>query len=157
MSNIKTIAVGELAPDFNLKDNRGDQVKLSDYRGKKVLLSWHPLAWTSVCAKQMKALEDNLPEFESLNTVPLGFSVDAYPSKNAWAKELKIANVKLPSDFWPHGGVAKEYGIFRENDRFSERVNILIDEQGKVAWLKIYAVPELPDINEVLTAIKNLK
>jgi len=62
------IAVGNIAPDFVLKDNRVQDVRLSDYRGKKVLLSWHPLAWTGVCANQMKALEENLAEFE--NTIP---------------------------------------------------------------------------------------
>ena len=79
MKNV--ITVGEQAPDFNLKDNRGNMVKLSDYRGQKVLLSWHPLAWTEVCAKQMQSLENNLSEFTKLNTVPLGLSVDAYPTK----------------------------------------------------------------------------
>ena len=61
---MKRIAVGDMAPDFVLKDNRVQDIRLSDYRGKKVLLAWHPLAWTSVCANQMKDLEDNLPEFE---------------------------------------------------------------------------------------------
>jgi peroxiredoxin len=154
MKNV--ITVGEQAPDFNLKDNRGNMVKLSDYRGQKVLLSWHPLAWTEVCAKQMQSLENNLSEFTKLNTVPLGLSVDAYPTKNAWAKHLQIANVKLPADFWPHGGVAREYGLFREVEGFSERANLVIDENGKVAWIKIYPIPELPDINEVLEAIRNL-
>ncbi|NLT94801.1 MAG: redoxin domain-containing protein [Clostridia bacterium] len=152
----KVIAVGEQAPDFNLKDNRGNMVKLSDYLGQKVLLSWHPLAWTEVCAKQMLSLENNFAEFTRLNTVPLGLSVDAYPTKNAWAKHLQIANVKLPADFWPHGGVAKEYGLFREVEGFSERANVIVDENGKVAWVKIYPIPELPDINEVLEVIKNL-
>lgn len=154
MKNV--ITVGEQAPDFNLKDNRGNMVKLSDYRGQKVLLSWHPLAWTEVCAKQMQSLENNLSEFTKLNTVPLGLSVDAYPTKNAWAKHLQIANVKLPADFWPHGGVAREYGLFREVEGFSERANVVIDENGKVAWIKIYPISELPDINEVLEAIKKL-
>jgi len=156
MESKKLISVGDNAPDFNLKDNRGEIVKLSDYIGKKILLSWHPLAWTNICAKQMKSLEDNLPEFTELNTVPLGLSVDAYPSKNAWAKHLEIANVKLPADFWPHGGVAKEYGLFREEEGFSERANIIINEQGKVAWVQVYQVSELPDINQVIEAIKKL-
>ncbi|KJS84463.1 MAG: thioredoxin peroxidase [Peptococcaceae bacterium BICA1-8] len=156
MENKNLISVGDNAPDFNLKDNRGEVVKLSDYLGKKILLSWHPLAWTNICAKQMKSLEDNLSEFTKLNTIPLGLSVDAYPSKNAWAKHLEIANVKLPADFWPHGGVAKEYGLFREEEGFSERANIIINEQGKVAWVQVYQISELPDINQVLEAIGNL-
>ena len=151
------IAVGDIAPDFVLKDNRVQEVRLSDYRGKKVLLSWHPLAWTGVCANQMKALEDNLSEFEKYNTVPLGMSIDSYPSKNAWAKELGIANVKLLADFWPHGKVAQDYGLFLEEKGFSERANVLIDEEGKVIWVKTYDVPVLPDIEEVLNVVRGNK
>lgn len=88
---MEAIKVGVQAPNFILKDNRGQDINLADYKDKKVLLSWHPLAWTQVCALQMKSLEDNLAEFEKYNTVPLGLSIDAYPVKNAWAKELQIA------------------------------------------------------------------
>ncbi len=151
------ISVGDIAPDFVLKDNRVQDVRLSDYRGKKVLLSWHPLAWTGVCANQMKALEENLAEFEKYNTVPLGMSIDSYPSKNAWAKELGVANVKLLADFWPHGKVAQDYGLFLEEKGFSERANVLIDEEGKVIWVKTYDIPELPDIEEVLTMVRGGK
>lgn len=151
---MKPIAVGDMAPDFTLKDNRGETVTLSALRGKKVLLSWHPLAWTKVCAEQMKSLEANLGEFDKLNTVPLGLSVDAYPSKNAWAKELGVAAVRLPADFWPHGGVAASYGLFREAEGFSERANVLVDETGKVVWVKIYDIPQLPDIQEVLGVLR---
>jgi peroxiredoxin len=148
------IKVGDYAPDFLLKDNRGEEIRLTDYKGKKVLLSWHPLAWTSVCAEQMKALEANLAEFESNNTVPLGLSIDSYPCKNAWAKELGIATVKLLADFWPHGEIAQKYGLFRQQEGFSERANVLVGEDGKVLWVKIYPIPELPDIAEVLEQVK---
>lgn len=151
---MKRIAIGDKAPNFTLKGNRGEMVELESYRGKKVLLSWHPLAWTDVCARQMKALETNLAEMDKLGTVPLGLSVDAYPCKNAWAKELGIANVKLLADFWPHGGVASAYGLFREAEGFSERANVIIDENGNVIWVKTYEIPELPDINEVLAILR---
>ena len=148
------IAVGASAPDFNLKDNRGNMVSLNDFKGKKVLLSWHPLAWTPVCTEQMKALETNYARFEALGTIPLGLSVDPVPSKNAWAKELKISNLKLPSDFWPHGAVAKAYGLFRESEGFSERANVIVDESGKILWIKIYDIHQLPDVEEVLQVLK---
>ena len=154
---MKRIDVGDMAPDFTLKDNRVQDVSLSEYRGKKVLLSWHPLAWTGVCAQQMKSLEDNLAEFEKYNTVPLGMSIDSYPSKNAWAKELGIANVKLLADFWPHGKVALDYGLFLDDKGFSARANVLIDEAGKVVWVKVYDIPELPDIEEVLKVVRGGK
>ncbi|MBW2560286.1 MAG: peroxiredoxin [Deltaproteobacteria bacterium] len=145
-----TIRVGDKAPTFVLKDNRNKEIGLSDLRGKRVLLSWHPLAWTGVCADQMKALETNRELLASLNTVALGISVDSVPSKNAWAKELKIAKTKLLSDFWPHGKVAGLYGIFREEEGFSERAAIVVDGTGTVMWVKIYDIPELPDIDEVI-------
>ena len=154
---MKRIDVGDMAPEFTLKDNRVQDVSLSEYRGKKVLLSWHPLAWTAVCAQQMKSLEDNLAEFEKYNTVPLGMSIDSYPSKNAWAKELGIANVKLLADFWPHGKVAQDYGLFLDDKGFSARANVLIDEAGKVVWVKVYDIPELPDIEEVLKMVRGGK
>ena len=154
---MKKIEVGDMAPEFMLKDNRVQDVSLSEYRGKKVLLSWHPLAWTAVCAQQMKSLEDNLAEFEKFNTVPLGISIDSYPSKNAWAKELGVANVKLLADFWPHGKVAQDYGLFLDDKGFSARANVLIDEAGKVVWLKVYDIPELPDIEEVLKVVRGGK
>jgi len=148
------IAIGATAPGFYLKDNRGNMVNSNDYKGKKVLLSWHPLAWTSVCAEQMKSLETNYARFEALGTIPLGFSVDPVPCKNAWAKELKIANLKLPSDFWPHGAIAKAYGLFREVEGFSERANVVVDENGKIEWIKIYDIHQLPDIEEVIQFLK---
>ena len=148
------IAIGTTAPGFNLKDNRGNTVDMNDYKGKKVLLSWHPLAWTSVCAEQMKLIEVNYERFEALGTVPLGFSVDPVPSKNAWAKQLKISKLKLPSDFWPHGAVAKAYGLFREDEGFSERANVIVDENGKIVWIKIYELHELPDLEEVIEQLK---
>lgn len=154
---MKRIDVGDMAPDFTLKDNRVQDVSLSEYRGKKVLLSWHPLAWTAVCAQQMKSLEDNLAEFEKYNTVPLGMSIDSYPSKNAWAKELGVANVKLLADFWPHGKVAQDYGLFLDDKGFSARANVLIDEAGKVVWVKVYDIPELPNIEEVLKVVRGGK
>lgn len=154
---MKLIAVGDTAPGFTCKDNREQTISLSDFRGKKVLLSWHPLAWTPVCTDQMRALENNFDKFQTSNTVPLGFSVDPTPCKKAWAQAIQITNVQLPSDFWPHGQIAKDYGIFREKQGFSERVNIIIDETGKIIWVKVYPLAQLPDINEVLDFLATQK
>ncbi|MDO9392276.1 MAG: redoxin domain-containing protein [bacterium] len=142
--------LGQKAPDFVLKDQHNQEFKLSDLNGRKVLLSFHPLAFTKICARQMQALEKNLKAFDLLNTVPVGISVDTVPSKHAWAKEIKIKNLRMLSDFWPHGKVAKDYGIFRREQGFSERANILVDEFGKVIWIKVYPIKELPELKEVL-------
>lgn len=150
----KSLSVGSKVKDFTLKDQNGKDFKLSDYKGQKVLLSFHPLAWTLICAKQMQALEKNVKVFEKENTVAVGLSVDSSPSKAAWAKSLKIKKTRLLADFWPHGKIAASLGLLRA-EGFSERANILIDEKGRVAWIKVHPIGELPNIREVLAALKD--
>jgi peroxiredoxin len=147
MSEIK---IGDKIQDFRLRDHKDKEVNLYDFSGKKVLLSFHPLAWTRVCAEQMNSLEENHELFTKLNTVVFGISVDPIPSKRAWARELGITHIKLLSDFWPHGEVARTYGIFREKEGVSERANIIIDEEQKVIFFKVYPGHELPDIAEII-------
>ena len=154
MSQEKLVNPGEKAPMFSLPDHNKDMFNLSDFKGKKVLLSFHPLAWTGVCAKQMKSLEKNFEKFSELNTVAVGVNVDSVPSKKAWADSLGIKNTKLLSDFWPHGKVARLFGLFREKDGFSERANIIIGKNQKVEFVKVYDIGELPDINEILDFLK---
>ncbi len=153
----KLIQPGEKAKPFLLKDNRDNEVRLSDFKGKKVLLSFHPLAWTSVCAQQMKALEENKEKFDLLNTVALGFSIDSVPSKNAWAKTLGIQNTRLLCDFWPHGQIAKSYGLFRPANGFSERANIILDEKHRAVLIKVYPIAQLPDLEEIFKVLSSSK
>ncbi len=154
MNEKKVIKVGDKAPDFSLKDQHNKKLRLSEFEGKKVLLSFHPLAWTKVCARQMQSLEKNREVFDRLNTVALGLSVDTVPSKHAWAKELGIKETRLLSDFWPHGEIAKLYGIFRAENGISERANIIVDEEQKVIFVKVYDIPQLPDIDEIINFLK---
>jgi peroxiredoxin len=152
---MKLISVGDNAPNFTLTDNNEQYVTLSNYRGKKVLLSWHPLAWTPVCTDQMRALENNYQTFLNLNAIPLGLSVDPAPCKKIWAAALQLEMVKILADFWPHGKVANDYGIFNEQDGYSERANIIVDENGRVIWVKVYPSAQLPDINEVISILSS--
>jgi peroxiredoxin len=149
----KLIQPGEKAKPFLLKDNRDKDVRLSDFKGKKVLLSFHPLAWTSVCAQQMQALETHKEKFDLVNTVALGFSVDTVPSKNAWAKSLGIEHTPLLCDFWPHGRIAKAFGLFRPANGFSERANIILDEKHWVLFVKVYPIAQLPDLEEIFKVL----
>ena len=151
------IAIGSEAPEFSLKDQNGKTVKLSRFKGKKVLLSFRPLACTAVCHDQMRSLEENHMRFDELNTVALGIGVDSVPSIKAWAKSMDIVNTRLLSDFWPHGAVAKSYGVFRDSDGFSERANIVVDENRKVVFAKTYPTSELPDIEEVVKFLDSQK
>lgn len=154
---MESISVSQVAPQFVLKDQKDQDVDLLTFRGKKVLLSFHPLAWTGVCAEQMLSLEKNYQRFEELNTIPLGLSVDAVPSKKAWAEHLNIQKIRLLADFWPHGGVAQDYGLFRESHGTSYRANVLIGEEGKILWVKTYPLSQLPDIEDVLETIRALR
>ena len=147
---------GEVAPDFVLKDHEGKDFKLSGLKGKRVLLSFHPLAWTDICARQMQSLENNIDIFGTLNTVPLGLSVDSVPSKKAWADHLGIKRVSLLSDFWPHGGVAGMFGMFNEKGGTSRRANVVVGEDGKIKITKVYKNSELPDIQEIINLIRAL-
>jgi peroxiredoxin len=147
------IETGDKGKEFRLKDNRGKDIELNNFKGKKVLLSFHPLAWTGVCAEQMKALEKNKDKFDLYNTVALGFSVDSVPSKNAWAKSLGIEHTPLLCDFWPHGEAAETYGLFRSADGFSERANVILDEDHLVIFVKVYPMAQLPDIDEIFEAL----
>lgn len=151
------IKVGDKIPNFVLKDQHNKELNIRDLKGKKVILSFHPLAWTSVCTKQMKSLEENKKRFDELNTIAIGISVDPIPSKHAWAKDMEVKETRLLSDFWPHGEVAKRLGIFREKDGFSERTNIIIDENQQVIFVKVYDIPQLPDIEEIINFLKGGK
>ena len=151
------LTAGQEAPDFELRSHKGGAMKLSDFRGKKnVVLAFHPLAFTPVCANQMRGYESDLAQFEKEGAAVLGISIDAQPAKAAWAKTLDSISYDLLSDFHPHGEVAKQYGVFREKEGFSERAIFVIDKAGKVAWSKVYAIPELPNNDEVFAALRRL-
>jgi peroxiredoxin len=148
------IAVGAQAPDFTLKDQNGKMVALSNLRGKRVLLSFRPLAWTRVCHDQMYSLETHFDKLQQLNALAFGVGVDSSASNKAWADSMGIKKTQLLADFWPHGEVAKKFDVFREKDGFAERCNILIDETGKVIWTKLYEIEELPAIAEVIAVLE---
>jgi len=150
------IEIGSKAPDFSVKDQKGKKVKLSDFSGKRVLLSFRPLAWTAVCHDQMMLLEENHLRFDELNTVALGIGVDSVPSNKAWAEEMDITNTRLLSDFWPHGEVARAYGVFREADGFSERATIIIDKDRMVVFARVYPTSQLPDFDEIMEFLEGM-
>ncbi|HOJ42759.1 MAG TPA: redoxin domain-containing protein [Syntrophorhabdaceae bacterium] len=148
------LEIGDIVGDFELKDHLDQLFKSKDHRGKKMLLSFHPLAWTPVCRDQMLSLEKNYERFGQKNTIALGVSIDSVFTKKAWAEAIGIKNTRLLCDFWPHGGLALRLGLFRHKDGFSERANVIIDEKGEVNFIKVYPIHELPDIEEIFTHLK---
>jgi peroxiredoxin len=153
---VPLIRPGDRARNFSLK-NQNDQVfELRKNAGRRTLLSFHPLAWTSFCAGQMKSLEDNFEELAALNTVAFGISVDSVPCKKAWAEHLEISKTQFLSDFWPHGGVAQLYDVFNQDAGIARRTNIIIDETMIVRFVRVYPTLSLPDIGEVISFLKTI-
>jgi peroxiredoxin len=151
------LQIGDAAPDFELRSHRGGTVKLSDFLGKRrVVLAFHPLAFTPVCATQMRGYESDLGRLESADTSVLGISIDAQPAKSAWAQTLGPISFDLLSDFHPHGGVAQQYGVYREKDGISDRAIFIVDKQGKIAWARKYEIPEHPSNEDLFAALKEI-
>ena len=149
--------VGDAAPDFELPSHRGGKVRLSSFSGKKaVLIAFHPLAWTPVCANQMSSYERDLSWFEEHDTHVLSISVDSVPCKVEWAKSLGGISYDLLSDFFPHGSVAQLYGVARP-DGLSERAIFLVDKQGLIAFAHVYDILTLPDKGEARKTVEELE
>jgi peroxiredoxin len=149
------IQLGAKIANFSLPDQVGQDFILNQMKGRRVLLSFHPLAWTPICSLQMQSLDRNKKVWDRFNTTAVGVSVDSVPSKAAWAEALKIKNIRLLSDFWPHGHVAKSFGLFREKNGFSQRANVLLDEASRVSFIRVYPLAELPDVDEIIAFLKS--
>lgn len=122
---------------FELRDQRGEKISSKDIRGK-ILLAFHPLAFTGVCNDQMRDLENEYDEFIKRGVRPFGISVDAHPSKGVWADSLALKNLTMLSDFNPKGEVAKDLGVYIEEAGISGRAVVLVDEDRTVLWSKEY-------------------
>jgi peroxiredoxin len=152
---VRAIRPGSPLPKLVLADQDKAQIDVSTIRRAR-LLSFHPLAWTGVCQRQMEALEMNADVFAGLNAQAFGISVDPVPSKKAWADAIGVKRTRLLSDFWPHGAASSSLGLFREADGFSERASVIVDAGGMVRFVKVYPIGEVPDIAELLEALKRL-
>jgi len=128
-----TLAVGDVAPDFTLSDQDGNEHSLSNYRGERpVVLVFVPFAFTGVCEGEFCQLSENLNQFESAGAQLLGISCDRHFSIKAWTDQAGI-NFPVLSDGWPHGATAQAYGCFNEDLGCAMRRTIVIDKEGKVA------------------------
>jgi peroxiredoxin len=127
-----SVAVGQEAPDFTLKDQDGNDVTLSSFRGKSnVVLVFYPFTFTGVCEGELCSLRDDISDFESSNAQVLALSCDTRHAQKQWA-EQKGYNFPVLSDFWPHGAVTKAYGVFNEQLGCANRATFVIDKDGKV-------------------------
>jgi peroxiredoxin (alkyl hydroperoxide reductase subunit C) len=128
------LAQGAVAPDFTLKDQHGQPVTLSSYRGAKdVLLVFFPLAFTGICQGELDEIRDHLGEYVNDETQTLAISVGPPPTHKVWATQSGFTFPVL-SDFWPHGEVAQAYGVFNEDSGFANRGTFLVDRGGVVRF-----------------------
>ncbi|MFE8943703.1 peroxiredoxin [Streptomyces sp. NPDC003233] len=150
------IQVGDKAPDFELKDNHGRSVKLSDFRGEKnVVLLFYPFAFTGVCTGELCELRDNLPKFEGRDTQLLAVSNDSIHTLRVFAEQEGL-EYPLLSDFWPHGNVSRAYGVFDEDKGCAVRGTFIIDREGVVRWTVVNGLPDARDLNDYVKALDTL-
>lgn len=140
-----SVEVGDVAPEFTLRDQFGKDVALSSFRGERtVLLLFYPLAFTGVCQGELCAVRDDLTELQNDDVQILAVSVDSPPAHKAWAEQQGF-DFPLLSDFWPHGAVAKQYGVFNDVAGLALRGSFVIDKQGIVRWKVVNAIPDARD------------
>jgi peroxiredoxin len=151
------ISVGQPAPEFSLKDQSQQEVKLADFRGKKnVVLMFYPLDWSPVCTNEHACVVNEWPKFSKLDAQVLGLSVDSVWSHKAYAEKMGIT-YPLLADFNPRGAVADKFGVYLADKGITGRAIAIIDKGGKIAWFKQYDIPTVPDINEVAQALGQVK
>ncbi|WP_210573914.1 peroxiredoxin [Streptomyces sp. GESEQ-4] len=150
------IQVGDKAPDFELKDNHGRTVRLSELRGdKNVVLLFYPFAFTGVCTGELCELRDNLPKFTDRDTQLLAVSNDSIHTLRVFAEQESL-EYPLLSDFWPHGEASRAYGVFDEDKGCAVRGTFVIDKEGVVRWTVVNGLPDARDLNEYVKALDAL-
>jgi mycoredoxin-dependent peroxiredoxin len=129
-----TPAIGQQAPDFELTDQHGQQVRLSHFQGKQsVVLVFYPFAFSGICTGELCEIRDNLDVFSTDDVQVIGISCDPKYTLRAFA-EAEGYDFPLLADFWPHGEVASRYGVFDDTAGMAVRGSFLIDQAGVLRW-----------------------
>ncbi len=150
------VEIGDVAPDFELKDQHGTPVKLSELRGKKnVVLVFYPLAFSGVCSGELCEMRDQFPEADREDVDLLTVSVDSIFVHKQWADEQGY-QFGLLSDFWPHGEAAKAYGVFDDERGIATRGTFIIDKTGVIRWKVVNAIPQARELAEYKKALAEL-
>jgi peroxiredoxin len=149
------IAAGESAPDFSLRDQDGEKVSLSNFRGRKVLLVFYPLDFSPVCTDQLSIYQEVKSEIEAKGVTMLGISVDSGFAHKAFQENLGI-DIPLLADFEPKGEVARAYGAYVDKFGHANRSLVLVDEDGVVEWVHESQTPlEIPGANLIFDALSS--
>ena len=147
------ITAGADAPEFTLKDHRGQDVSLSDFRGGKVVLCFYPNDFSPVCTDQLSVYQEVKPELDAADVTLLGISVDHSWAHRAFRKALGI-EFTLLADFHPKGEVAKAYGVWSEEFGVSGRALVMIGPDGMVDWCHLAPTLEVPGANLIFDALE---
>jgi mycoredoxin-dependent peroxiredoxin len=151
-----SVAAGQPAPEFTLKDQNQQEVKLADYRGKKnVVIIFYPLDWSPTCTKEHACVVNEMKRSEQLNAQVLGISVDSAWSHKAYAEKMHI-EYPLLADFQPRGAVGTQYGVYLADKGITGRAIFIVGKDGKIAWAKNYDIPVVPDVEEVAKALASV-
>ncbi|MFE7565038.1 peroxiredoxin [Kitasatospora sp. NPDC057500] len=147
------IEIGTEAPDFELRNQHGEPVRLSDFRGgKNVVVVFYPFAFTGVCTGEVCAIQKELPRLQNDEVQVLGVSNDSPFSQRIFAEQEGL-EFPLLSDFWPHGEVSRAYGVFDEEKGCAVRGTFVIDKAGVVRWSVVNGLPDARDEQEYLAAV----
>lgn len=150
------LRLGGPAPDFTLRDQFGQDVTLSSYRGTKaVVILFYPYAFSGVCTGEMAGIRERLDEFMTFDTEVLAISCDPVYSLRAFA-DAEGLNFPLLSDFWPHGKVSRDFEVFNDVKGTARRSSYVIDRDGMLAWAVHNANPEGRDLDEHLAQLQAL-
>ena len=151
-----TLAIGDPAPDFTLRDQHGQDITLSSYAaGKAALIVFYPFAFSGVCTGELTGLRDRLGDFETEHSTLLALSCDPMYAQRALADRDGIF-FPLLSDFWPHGVTAKAYGVFDEISGSPKRSSFAVDRAGHVRWMVHNATGEARDLDEHAARLADL-
>ncbi len=157
IDSVLKVKVGQRAPDFTLSAISGEKISLKQYQGKKnVVLSFVPAAWTPVCSDQWPGYNIVKDIFNQNEAILLGITVDNIPTLFAWTNQMGKLWFPVLSDFWPHGDVAKKYGVLRSNG-VAERALFVIDKKGIIQYIDVHDINKRPPLEDLVSELEKLK
>jgi peroxiredoxin len=146
---------GQPAPDFELLNQHGEPVRLTDYRGHNVVIVFFPFAFSGICTGELCEIRDNIAQFQDSNATVLAISVDSKFAQRAYAEREEF-EFDLLADFWPHGAVARAYGVFDETSGMALRGTFIIDPEGIVRYVVVNPRGQARDFAEYRKALSTL-
>jgi peroxiredoxin len=152
---MEALKAGVTAPEFELNSTPDQRVKLSDFRGRRVILAFYPADWSPVCGDQLALYNELHDEFANHNAFCIGISVDGAWCHTAF-REQRGYKLALLADFEPKGEVARAYGVYRPKEGVSERALFVIDEQGVIRWSYVSPIGINPGADGILKALEQM-